>query len=169
MLPAVKWGALVGVAIYIISQAITILSDVALGAGPADPTHPGRIAFGCVDLLLIIFAFSTSGYFAGRQTRQAGYGAIAGMVTFVAYGILLSVYSYGGRQPLGAGGPTLGQQAVIGLITVVFYLCIAALIGWLGGRPGASQGQARAARAARLAGADTTAVSEGVAPERQGR
>lgn len=147
MLSAAKWGALVGVAIYVVSQVITIVNQVALGNPPVDPNHPGAIALGCLNLLLIVFAFSASGFYAARETLQAGIGAIAGMVTFVVYGALLAVYSVGGRQPLGSGGATLGEQIVIALISVVLYLIIAALIGWLGGRPGAAQGRARARRA----------------------
>jgi hypothetical protein len=144
MLSAAKWGALVGVAIYLVSQVITLVNQVALGGGPVDPNHPGAIALGCLNLLLIIFAFSASGFYAGRETREAGYGAIAGMVTFVIYAALLEVYSVGGRAGLAAGGATLGQQIVIGIISVIIYLFISALIGWLGGRPGAAQGLARA-------------------------
>jgi hypothetical protein len=146
MLSAAKWGALVGVAIYLVSQVITLVSQAALGAGPVDPNHPGKIALGCLELLLIVFAFSTSGFYAGRETRRAGYGAVAGMVTFIVYGALLAVYTVGGRMTLGAGGETVGQQVVIGLITIVFYLGLSALIGWLGGRPGSTQGRARANR-----------------------
>ena len=148
MLSAAKWGALVGVAIYLVSQVFAIVSQLALGPGAADPSHPGKLALGCLNLLLIIFAFSTSGFYAGRETRQAGYGAIAGMVTFVVYGALLAIYSYGGRAGSAVSGATLGQQIVIELISVVLYLCISALIGWLGGRPGAMRGRARAARIA---------------------
>ncbi len=148
MLSATKWGALVGVAIYLVSQLITVVGQLTLGAAPADPSHPGKIALGCLELLLIIFAFSTSGFYAGRETRRAGYGAIAGMVTFVVYGALLALYSYGGRLSLGAGAGSLGQQIVIGLIVVILYLGIAALIGWLGGRPGSSQARARDKRLA---------------------
>ncbi len=148
MLSAAKWGALVGVAIYVVSQVITIINQVALGGGPVDPNHPAVIALGCVNLLLIVFAFSASGFYAGRETREAGFGAIAGMVTFIVYGALLSIYTFGGRVALGAGGATLGQQIVIGVITIILYLVISALIGWLGGRPGAAQGRARANRLA---------------------
>ncbi|MGH2505520.1 MAG: hypothetical protein ACRDID_23660, partial [Ktedonobacterales bacterium] len=114
------------------------------GNGPVDPNHPGKITLGCLELLLIIFAFSASGFYAGRETRHAGYGAIAGIVTFAVYGALISLYTFGGRASL-AGG-TLGQQVVVELISVTLYLVIAALIGWLGGRPGATQGRARDAR-----------------------
>lgn len=148
MLSAAKWGALVGVAVYLVTQLITIISQVAFGSGQMDLNHPGQITLGCLELLLIVFAFSASGFYAGRETRLAGYGAIAGMVTFVVYGALISIYSYGGRMPLGAGGATLGQQIVIALISIVLYLIISALIGWLGGRPGAAQGRARANRLA---------------------
>lgn len=148
MLSAAKWGALVGVAIYLVSQVITIVDQVALGTGPVDLNHPGKITLGCLELLLIVFAFSASGFYTGRETRMAGYGAIAGMVTFVVYGGLISIYSFGGRAPLGAGGATVGEQIVVGLIAIILYLIIAALIGWLGGRPGAAQGRARANRLA---------------------
>ena len=147
MLSAAKWGALIGVAIYLVSQFITFISLTALGPGPVDPAHPARVTLGCVGLLLIIFAFSASGYYAGRETRQAGYGAIAGMVTFAVYGALISLYTYGGRASQ-ASGATLGQQIVIELISVTLYLIVAALIGWLGGRPGSSQARARDARLA---------------------
>lgn len=148
MLSAAKWGALVGVAMYIILQLISIISLSTLGPGSIDPNHPGQITLGCLELLLILFAFSTSGFYAGRETRQAGYGAIAGMVTFAVYGVLLSIYSYGRTATSGVSGGALGQQVVIELISVTLFLVIAALIGWLGGRPGATQGRARAARLA---------------------
>ncbi len=156
MLSAAKWGALVGVAIYLVSQVITIITRVAFGTAPADPSHPGVITLGCLDLLLIVFAFSASGFYTGRETRNAGYGAIAGMVTFAVYGVLLSIYSYGGRASLSASGLPLGVQVIIDIITVVFYLIIAALIGWLGGRPGATQGQTRANRLAAAAAKEST-------------
>lgn len=160
MLSAAKWGALVGVAIYLVSQVITIINQVALGGGPPDPNHPGVVALGCLNLLLFIFAFSASGFYAGRETREAGYGAIAGIVTFIVYGALLEIYSVGGRAPLGAGGGTLGQQIVIGLISIILYLVISALVGWLGGRPGAAQGRVRAARLAAANTANTSASGD---------
>lgn len=148
MLAAAKWGAVVGVAVYIISQAIYFIGLVALGPTPADPAHPGKIALGCLNLLIIAFAFSTSGFYTGRETRVAGLGAIAGMVTFAIYGLLIAIVPFGAQVTPGQGGNTLGQDIVLGLIIVVIYLSIAALIGWLGGRPGASRGAADARRAA---------------------
>jgi hypothetical protein len=71
------------------------------------------------------------------------------MVTFAVYGVLISVYSYGRTSTARAIGGTIGQQIVVELISVTLYLVIAALIGWLGGRPGATQGRARAARLAK--------------------
>jgi hypothetical protein len=148
MVSAAKWGAIVGVAIYIISQAITLIGQAAFGPTvPADPSHPGKIALGCLDLLLIAFAFSTSGFYAGRETRVSGYGAVAGMVTFAVYGLLLGLLPLGARVTPGAGGATIGQDVVLGIVTIVVYLGIAALIGWLGGRPGAARGLASANRA----------------------
>ena len=148
MLSATKWGALVGVAVYLVSQALYFAGEAAFGPSPADPTHPAKYALGCVNLLIIAFAFSTSGFYAGRETRLAGMGAIAGMVTFAVYGALLAVVPVGARVSPGQGGATLGQDIAIGLVTVLVYLGIAALIGWLGGRPGATRGKGSAPRVA---------------------
>ncbi len=145
MVSAAKWGAIVGVAIYFVSQAITLIGQIAFGpTTPADPSHPGKIALGCIDLLLIAFAFSTSGFYTGRETRIAGLGAIAGMITFAVYGLLLGLLPFGSHVTPGAGGATAGQDIVLGIITIVIFLSIAALIGWLGGRPGAARGLASA-------------------------
>ncbi|HEX9036852.1 MAG TPA: hypothetical protein VF808_07655 [Ktedonobacterales bacterium] len=147
MVSAAKWGAIVGVAVYIISQALYFAGVALFGPSPADPSHPAKYALGCVDLLIIAFAFSTSGFYAGRETRVAGLGAVAGMVTFVTYGLLLGVIPLGQRVTPGQGGATLGQDIALGIVTVGIYLGISALIGWLGGRPGATRGKADARQA----------------------
>jgi hypothetical protein len=137
-----KWGAIIGVAIYLISQAIYVIGLFTLGATPVDPSHPTAYALGCLDLLLIAFAFSAAGFYTGRETGVAGYGALAGMLTFAVYGLLLAVIPFGARVSPLQGGTTVGQDIVIGIISVGLYLAIAALIGWLGGRPGASRSKA---------------------------
>jgi hypothetical protein len=68
------------------------------------------------------------------------------MVTFAIYGALNTAYSVNGHATPGSSGATLGQQIVIDLISVILYLLIAALVGWLGGRPGAARGRALANR-----------------------
>jgi 4-amino-4-deoxy-L-arabinose transferase-like glycosyltransferase len=82
------------------------------------------------------------------------------MITFAVYGTLLAMYSFGGRMQM--GGANLGEQVIVGLTTVFFYLMIAAMIGWLGARPGA--GQARRARRASATPPATIAMTE-AAPE----
>jgi hypothetical protein len=75
-------------------------------------------------------------------------GAIAGMVAFAIYGTLITVYAPGGSSNVlaqdtsGPGGFVLQAMAVV--VTVTIPLGAAALMGWLGGRPGAMR--ARKAR-----------------------
>lgn len=142
-----KWGVIVGVAIYIASQVIYLIGQLALGATPVDPSHPGAYALRCLELLLIAFAFSASGFYTGRDTRIAGYGALAGMVTFAVYGLLLGVIPFGARVTPTQTGETLGQAIAVEIVTIGLFLSIAAFIGWLGGRPGATRGKAIASRA----------------------
>lgn len=138
MLSVAKWGALVGVAIYLVAQILLLVTNTAF-PGAVDVNNPGAVSLGCLSLLLLLFAFSTSGFYSGRETGVAGLGAVAGMLTFVVYDALTAIYSVGGHvaQTTTRGG-ALGA-AVVAVIAFLLYVGLAALIGWLGGRPGAAR------------------------------
>jgi hypothetical protein len=142
-----KWGVIIGVASYIVSLAIYYINYLIDGAAAPDPAHPTAVALGCLQLLVIAFAFSAAGFFAGRDSRVAGYGALAGMLTCAVYGVLRTLIPLAPQASSGAAGLTAGQQLAISIISDALILGIAALIGWLGGRPGAARGKAQAARA----------------------
>ncbi len=162
MRAAVKWGALVGVASYLImGLGLTVLGLVAFGSGPATlDASPGKLTLGCASLFLLLFAFSAAGYFTGRETLNAGMGAIAGMVAFAIYGVLVTIYAPGGganvlaQDTAGPGGFVMQAMAVIATVTIP--LGIAALMGWRGGRPGAMR--ARKARQTQASPAVTAAM-----------
>jgi len=156
MLSAAKWGALVGVATYIVAQILLVIADAAFPGGP-NVNNPGAVSLGCLSLLALLFAFSTSGFYTGRETSVAGLGAIAGMITFVVYDALTAIYSFG-RETLFATGNvgTLGA-ALAAVVAFLLYVGLAALIGWLGGRPGASR-SARRGRPALAGAADEVAA-----------
>ena len=162
MRAAIKWGALIGVASYVlVGVGLTVLGLVAFGGGPATlDTSPGKLSLGCASLFLLLFAFSAAGFFAGRETLNAGMGAIAGMVAFAIYGTLVSIYAPGASSNVlnqdtsGPGGFVSQVMAVI--VTVTIPLGIAALMGWLGGRPGAMR--ARNAQQAIASQASTAAA-----------
>ncbi len=151
MLSAAKWGALVGVAVYLVAQVLLLISSSAFPGG-VSVNNPGAVTLGCLSLLILLFAFSTSGFYTGRATGVAGLGAVAGMITFVVYDILLAIYNVTGHitQSTGRGG-VLGAL-VASVIPVALYLGLAALVGWLGGRPGAARTTRRPAGLAADAG-----------------
>jgi hypothetical protein len=148
---ALKWGALVGLATYlVVDVALTAVGLLAFGSNPADlTTNPGKLALGCASIFLLLFAFSAAGFFAGRETGRAGAGTLAGMVAAASYALLIQVYTPGGGgvgATASAGGPAVSPVAtvVVLVVTVAIYLGIAALMGWLGGRPGAQRSPRRA-------------------------
>lgn len=150
-----KWGALVGVATYlVVDLALTAIGLVAFGNGPADlNTDPGKLALGCTSIFLLLFAFSAAGYFAGRETANAGAGALSGAVAGAVYGLLIQLYTPGGSgiatSTTASGAPMSGVATVIVLlITATLFLGVAALMGWLGGRPGAQRSPRRPQKAA---------------------
>ena len=145
MLAAAKWGAIVGLATYVVNQLLTLIANAAF-PGAVGPNNPGAVTLGCLSLLIFIFAFSAAGFYTGRETRIAGLGAIAGMVSFAIYAALSAIYSVNGRLGVNTNVPGgLGAAILTAGVAFLLLLGIAALIGWLGGRPGAGKfGRARA-------------------------
>ena len=147
MRAAIKWGALVGVASYLLlGIGLTILGVAAFGNGAASlDSSPGKLTLGCGSLFLLLFAFSAAGFFTGRETLNAGMGALAGMITFALYGVLITIYAPGSSANVLTQDANMpggfGMQAMALFVTVTIPLGIAALMGWLGGRPGAMRGR----------------------------
>jgi hypothetical protein len=154
MQPALKWGALVGTASYLVAALALPLLSAALFGTP-DLANPGVLVLGCLDIFLLLFGFSAAGYFTGRETLKDRLGAVAGMTAFVVYAVLTAVYTpHAGGSPASAG--TKGSanavgQAIAAVVADAFVLGLAALMGWLGGRPGAQK--ARRAREAAVGAA----------------
>lgn len=159
MLPALRWGALVGVAAYLIAGLAIPFAGLAL-FGNADLSNPGVLIFGCSGIFLLLFGFSAAGYFTGRDTLKAGLGAVSGLAALAVYAVLTALYS-----PRAAGGTTTTPasanvsaigQAIASIVAAVFVFAIAALMGWLGGRPGAQKALKRQAAQAQAAAATAT-------------
>jgi hypothetical protein len=163
VISSLKWGALIGLTSYLmVDVALTAIGLFAFGSGSADPTaNPGKLTLGCAGLFLLLFAFSAAGFFAGRETGRSGAGALAGLVAGAIYAALIQVYTPGGSSfgaSAGASGPAAGVAATIIVlaITVLLYLGVAALMGWLGGRPGAQRSPLRKRTLAAAPGAGET-------------
>lgn len=161
MRAAIKWGALIGVASYLlVGIGLTVVGLMAFGNGTASlDSSPGKLSLGCGSIFLLLFAFSAAGYFTGRETLNAGMGALAGLVACAIYGTLITIYAPGSTSnvfALDANAPGgWVSQAMAIFVTVTIPLAIAALMGWLGGRPGAMRTRAARAKAAPQAPDDT--------------
>jgi hypothetical protein len=149
-----KWGGLVGAATYLLGTVgLTLLGRVLFPGQPVDVNHPGVLTLSCLGIFGLLFAFSAAGYFAGRDTLQDGYGAVAGMVALAVYYVLSLLYTPGAKfaAALSAGGAAPGKSAVEGAFAravafvsaALIVFGIAALMGWLGGRPGANNARRR--------------------------
>lgn len=149
MRTALKWGIVTGVATYVlVGLALTAIGLVAFGNAPADlNANPGKLTLGCFGIFLLLFAFSAAGYFTGRETGVAGQGALAGAIACALYVALFAVY-VPGSAPFSARGAETGDPAAIAaaIVAVIIYIAAGALMGWLGGRPGAARARTSAVR-----------------------
>ncbi|MGZ3662952.1 MAG: hypothetical protein ACXVCO_18355 [Ktedonobacterales bacterium] len=154
MLTALKWGGIIGAAAYLLARlGLGLLSSALFGASsPVDLDHPGPFSLACLGIFALLFAFSAAGYFAGRDTLKDGLGAIAGMIAFAVYAALsaMPVRLTSSQVPSTSTTPAApsqnpATQAIVSLVALLFALGIAALMGWLGGRPGAMRARRRSA------------------------
>jgi hypothetical protein len=153
MMSAAKWGALVGVCSYVILiVGLTFLSSILFGTSPADFNHPGPLTLACLGIFGVLFAFSAAGYFTGRETRKAAWGAISAIIALTTYYVLSLIYTPGRGSPAGSStASTAGQlPAVAQVLSVIaaagFVLLLAATMGWLGARPAVQQSEAKKQR-----------------------
>lgn len=153
MRAAVKWGGLIGLSAYLIARlGLTLLSNALFGAAPADANHPGPFSLACLGIFALLFAFSAAGYFTGRDTLRDGLGAVAAIVAMAVYTVLSLIYtpmlgvasSTLPAASTGAGSNPAGQ-AIATVLAGLIVFGFAALMGWLGGRPGAANARRRLA------------------------
>ncbi|WIG57992.1 MAG: hypothetical protein OJF49_000737 [Ktedonobacterales bacterium] len=155
MISALKWGALIGLGAYaFVNIGLTLLAGALFGQGVPDVNNPGLFSALCLGIFALLFLFSAAGYFTGRDTLRAGLGAVAGMVALVVYAALKALYTPGssaGATPAPkttAPALPLAAQIMSVVVSDVLLLAIAALMGWLGGRPGEQRARKRLAASA---------------------
>lgn len=167
MRAALKWGLLTGAGAYVVAQLVlTLGATLIFGAGPGDPNHPGILLSGCLGIFFVLFAFSAAGYFTGRDTLTAGLGAVSGIVAFAVYAILSRIYTPQ-TVPVTAASVSKSAastinpvaQAGVFLAALLVVVGIAALMGWLGGRPGATNARKRQGLATRSSAESTKSVT----------
>jgi hypothetical protein len=149
MRSALKWGALVGLGAYLLlGLGLPLFTRAVFATGPADLNHPGILMSACLGIFALLFAFSTAGFFTGRETLKAGYGAVAGMVALAIHSALSAIYTPGRSAtpvqstPSSPAMPMTAQVASVVVAGAVVF-GMAALMGWLGARPGEQQGRKR--------------------------
>jgi hypothetical protein len=144
MLAGLKWGAIVGVAIYVIEVALGLIENALTAHTTADVTaHPVQLIPICLLYFGLLFSFSAAGFYTGRETGRAALGAVAGPVTLIVQYILARLYSPTPPTTTTAAPPQPGVDPVLKLLAMLvaplLLIGIAASLGWLGGRPGAQR------------------------------
>lgn len=159
MIASIKWGAIVGVGVYLAVLASTALSNVLTaeaGSGASVTEHPVLLIPVCLSIFLLIFAFSAAGFYTARETGQAGLGAVAGVVAFIVQYVLTLLGTTLAGMHVAATAPAQPAanpvgEALAAIVAILLDLGLAASIGWLGGRPGAARSPRRKTPAATVA------------------
>jgi hypothetical protein len=139
MLAGLKWGAISGVAVYVVALAFDYLAIGLTGRGSgAINEHPVLLIPICGAIFAILFACSAAGFYTARETGVVGHAVFAGFITYAVQFLLSKVYA-----PAAHGAatttPVTATSVIASIIAGILVVGIAAGMGWLGGRPGAQQ------------------------------
>jgi hypothetical protein len=139
MQAGLKWGAIAGVAAYLVAVAFDFLYLALAGTGsPTLNEHPVLLIPECGGIFALLFACSAAGFYAARETGVVNHGVIAGVAVFVVQFVLAKLYTPGTQTGSASATPNAANffaVAVAGILVVG----IAAGMGLLGARPGAQQ------------------------------
>ncbi len=139
MLAGLKWGAMVGVAVYVVSLMFDFLAQALTGNGTsALNEHPVLLIPVCGVIFALLFACSAAGFYATRETGVIWHGIFAAGVTYAMQFALSKVYTPV-AQPAATPASTTAPNLIATVVAGVLVLGIAASMGWLGARPGARQ------------------------------
>lgn len=139
MLAGLKWGAIVGAAVYVVSLALDVLARALTGSGSsALNEHPVLLIPVCGVIFALLFASSAAGFYTTRETGVAGHGVFAGVVVYAVQFALSKVYTPV-AQSTTTPAPATAASVTVTIIAGLLVVGIAACMGWLGARPGAQQ------------------------------
>ncbi|HEV2238868.1 MAG TPA: hypothetical protein VGR57_19575 [Ktedonobacterales bacterium] len=139
MLAGLKWGAISGVAVYVVALALDYLALQLSGNGAtAINERPVLLIPICGAIFAILFACSAAGFFTARETGVVWQGIVAGVIAYAVQFGLSKIYTPGARSATPAT-PVTAVSVIVSIIAGLLVVGIAAGMGWLGGRPGALQ------------------------------
>jgi hypothetical protein len=139
MLAGLKWGAITGVAVYVVSLAFDVLARALTGKGSgALNEHPVLLIPICGVIFALLFACSAAGYYTTRETGVVGHGVFAGVVVYAVQFALSKIYTPV-AQSASTTTPVTAAGVIASVIAGLLVVSIAACMGWLGARPAAQQ------------------------------
>jgi hypothetical protein len=140
MLAGLKWGAITGVAVYVVSLAFDVLARALAGRGSgAINEHPVLLIPICGVIFALLFACSAAGYYTTRETGVVGHGVFAGVVVYATQFVLSKLYTPVAQAATTTTTPVTTASVIAQVIAGLLVVGIAACMGWLGARPVAQQ------------------------------
>lgn len=149
MIPVLKWGAIVGVAVYVVELALILVYNALALGGTSSQWLVSFVPI-CLQYFVLLFAFSAAGFYTARETGKAWHGALAGVVALIVQFVLGLIYSFMTATHTATTSPQTGINPVARvaaqIVAGMLVFGLAASMGWLGGRPGAQQYTRRAGK-----------------------
>ncbi len=124
---ALKWGAIVGVAYFVLAYLVALLSNVIVGFGNNPTQNPSLVIPACLGLFVIVFALYVAGYLPAMERGQIGPGLLSTLVMLAISNILGKLINPAGKAIAGGAGSLTVQ-----IVSFIVSVALAVGIGYLG-------------------------------------
>jgi heme A synthase len=125
---ALKWGAVTGVAYYLVAIAMTGIEVAIVRANPAAAQSPALAIPAFIALFALFFALYSAGYVAGRDRLHVAPGFVSAIIMITLSKLLSLLYTPTLPSTTNPPASPLGIQ----IFSFVSALAIFLLIGYMG-------------------------------------
>lgn len=123
VMEALKWGALIGAAYFLVSLLINVLFNLVVNTG-----NLTIIAIpACIDIFALVFALYGAGFRAGAERNHIAPGVVSAAIMLIVFQALNSIYGAIVRIQ-----PTTQKTSASNIVYLFVVIMVCLVIGYMG-------------------------------------
>jgi hypothetical protein len=132
LLAALKWGAIVGVAYYVVNLLMLTVLNAILRVNDNVGSNPLIALPLCIGIFALAFGLYTAGYQAGIARMHVAPGVLSALIMLGLSNLLSRLYSPTTQQIVTKTSSSSSAVGVVGVVSLLFAVGIAAGLGYAG-------------------------------------
>lgn len=125
---ALKWGALIGAAYFLVTLLINVLFNLVLDTG-----NLILVAIpGCIDIFALVFGLYSAGFRVAALRNHVTPGIVSAAIMLIVAKLLSLIYIPSLATGATKATTTPTGDTVIQIVSLVLYIVVCLAIGWMG-------------------------------------